>query len=56
MPPLIPDQVVSSPISQDKTALQADFTNPIANNPKNNYSIGTPPPKAEPYIPVRIVN
>ena len=56
MPPLIPDQVVSSPISQDKTPLQADPTNPIANNPGNNYGIGTPPPRAEPYVPVRIVN
>ena len=57
MPPLIPDQVVSLPIPQDKTPLQADPTNSIAKNPAgNNYGIGTPPPRAEPYVPVRIVN
>lgn len=57
MLPLIPDEVVSSPIPQEKTPLQADPTSPIANIPGNNYGIGTPPPpKAEPKIPVRIVN
>ncbi len=55
-PPIIPDQVVSTPTPQDKPAFSGDPTDSNIKNPGNNYGIGTPPPRAEPYVPVKIIN
>ncbi len=57
-PPTIPDQVVSTPTPLDKPAFSGDPTDSNIKNPGNNYGIGTPPPppRAEPYVPVKIIN
>jgi hypothetical protein len=56
MPPTIPDQVASPPTPQGKSPLSGNQTNSTIKNPGNNFGIGFPPPRSEPYVPVKIIN